>query len=138
MRYGTSLRRWGPSLVLGVALTSASVSAHHSIAGMYDSSKPMTVEGTIAQFRFVSPHPFIELEEARSGRVWQIELDNRHEFEAIGITADSFKAGDRVVVVGSPGRREANRMYGRRLHRPADGFGFEESGSRPRISGRAR
>jgi hypothetical protein len=126
------------ALVAGLALASAPVLAHHSIAGMYDSSKQVTVDGVITQFRFISPHPYIELKDARTGQAWQIELDNRREFEDIGVTADTLKPGDRVVVVGSLGRREANRMYGRRLDRPADGFGFEESGSRPRLSGRAR
>jgi hypothetical protein len=112
--------------------------AHHSIAGAYDSSRQATVDGVISQFRFVSPHPFIELKDARSGQVWEIELDNRREFEAIGVTAETLKPGDRVTVSGSPGRQSATRMYGRRLHRPSDGFGFEEVGSRPQLSRRAR
>ncbi len=112
--------------------------AHHSIAGAYDSSREASVDGVISQFRFVSPHPFITLKDARSGQMWEIELDNRREFEAIGITAESLKPGDRVTVAGSPSRQGANRMYGRRLTRPSDGFGFEEQGSRPRLSGRAR
>ena len=122
----------------GVTLAGTSAMAHHSIAGMYDSSKAATVDGVITQFRFVSPHPYIELKDARTGQVWQVELDNRREFEDIGVTADTLKPGDRVIIVGSLGRREANRMYARRLTRPADGFGFEESGSRPRLSVRAR
>lgn len=115
-----------------------SVPAHHSIVGTYDRSRQTTVDGVITQFRFVSPHPFIELKDARSGQLWEIELDNRHEFEAIGITAGSFKPGDRVTVTGSLSRQGANGMYARRLHRQADGFGFEEQAGRPRLSGPAR
>ena len=126
------------SCAIALPLTRAHALAHHSIAGMYDSSKEATVDGVITQFRFVSPHPSIELKDTRTGQAWQVELDNRREFEDIGVTADTLKPGDRVIIVGSLGRREANRMYGRRLNRPADGFGFEESGSRPRLSGRAR
>ena len=133
-----ALRVVGLAVTGGIMLAGASVQAHHSIAGAYDSSREATVEGVITQFRFVSPHPFIELKDVRTGQRWQMELDNRREFEAIGITADSLKAGDRVIVVGSMSRREANQMYARRLNRPADGFGFEEVGSRPRLSGRAR
>ncbi|NOT26082.1 MAG: hypothetical protein HOP16_08260 [Acidobacteria bacterium] len=130
--------------LLGLAMTVMLVGgvsaprAHHSIAGAYDSSRQASVDGVIAQFRFVSPHPFIDLKDARSGQMWEIELDNRREFEDIGITADTLKPGDRVTVAGSPSRQSANRMYGRRLNRPSDGFGFEEQGSRPRLSGRNR
>lgn len=126
------------TLTCTLALAGTAVRAHHSIAGMYDRGRETTVDGVVTQFRFVSPHPFIDLKDARSGQAWQIELDNRREFEDIGITADSIKPGDRVVIVGSLARQDANRMYARRLTRPADGFGFEESGSRPRLSGRAR
>ncbi len=129
-------------LVVGVmctlALANPSLLAHHSIAGMYDNSREATVDGVVTQFRFVSPHPYLELKDTRTGHAWQVELDNRREFEDIGVTADTLKPGDRVIVRGSPARRDGNRMYGRHLARPADGFGFEESGSRPRLSGRAR
>jgi hypothetical protein len=139
VKQGTGSRAaWFVALAAGLIFTSVSAQAHHSIAGMYDSRKEATVEGVITEFRFVSPHPFIDLKDARTGQAWQLELDNRREFEAIGITADTLKAGDRVIVVGSMSRREANQMYARRLSRPADGFGFEEVGSRPRLSGRVR
>ena len=131
-----ALRVVGLAVTGGIMLAGAAVQAHHSIAGAYDSSREATVEGVITQFRFVSPHPFIELKDVRTGQPWQMELDNRREFEDIGVTADTLKAGDRVIVVGSMSRREANQMYARRLNRPADGFGFEEVGSRPRLSGR--
>jgi hypothetical protein len=119
-------------------LAAASLDAHHSIAGMYDGGREARVEGVITRVQFISPHPFIDVREIATSASWQLELDNRREFEAIGITADSFKAGDRIVVSGSPARREANRMYVQRLTRPADGFGFEQVGSRPRLSGRGR
>ena len=64
---------------------------------------------------------------------WQLELDNRRELTDIGFTETTLKPGDRVVVTGSPARREPQRMYVRRLDRPADGFGYEQVGSRPRL-----
>lgn len=133
MTRGTRTRAAWLALAAGLLLSGGSALAHHSIAGMYDRSRQAEIDGVITQFRFINPHPYIELKDARTGQVWQIELDNRREFEAIGVTADTLKAGDRVVVTGSLGRRESNRMYARSLSRPADGFGFEESGSRPRL-----
>jgi hypothetical protein len=134
------VRRFAVTLALasGIALPGVRGLAHHSIAGMYDGGRQVEVDGVITRFRFVSPHPFIDLEETRTGQAWQIELDNRHEFDAIGVTAQTLKPGDRVVVGGSPARQEPRRMYGRRLSRPSDGFGFEEVGSRPRLTGAAR
>ena len=39
---------------------------------------------------------------------------------------------------GLSGRREANTMYIERLERPADGFGYEQYNSRPRLRQRFR
>ena len=123
--------------IVGVAaaltIACATVQAHHSIAGVYDSAREATVDGVVTEFRFVSPHPFVDVRESRSGLVWQLEMDNRRELEAIGFASDALKPGDRVVVIGSPSRRDANRMYIRRLDRPADGFGYEQVGNRPRL-----
>jgi hypothetical protein len=121
-----------------VALCSSlPASAHHSIAAVYDSSQPRTLEGVIAQFVFIHPHPFILLE-VREGKAppqsWRLEMDNRFELAEIGVTAETFKAGDRIVVTGSLGRIQPLMLYIRKLHRPRDGFEYEQVGLSPRIS----
>ena len=70
--------------------------AHHSIAGMYDSSRRVTVEGTVAQFHFVNPHPFVLLDVTDAGgkpRQWRLELDNRRELVDIGVKEDTLRYG---------------------------------------------
>lgn len=123
-----------------IAITVVTAHAHHSIAGYYDSSRQVTVDGVITQVEFINPHPFMSIDVRRGSATmqWRLEMDNRWEFEDIGITAESFKAGDRVVVTGSLARRESNQMYIERLRRPADGFGFEQVNSRPRRLSRNR
>ena len=120
-------------IVAALVIAGTAAQAHHSIAGAYDSNREATVDGVITEFRFVSPHPFVDVRESRTGQSWQLEMDNRRELESIGFTVDTLKPGDRVVVTGSLARRDANRMYIDRLDRPADGFGYEQVGSRPRL-----
>ena len=117
--------------VLAVALTA---SAHHSIAGMYDGALSTTMEGVVAQFHFINPHPFVVVTVQRGGasEQWQMEMDNRRELAEIGFTESTLRPGDRVVVHGSPARREARKLYIRRLDRPADGFQYEQIGFSPR------
>ncbi|MPZ16129.1 MAG: hypothetical protein GEU73_17210 [Chloroflexi bacterium] len=127
-----------PYLPLACALLFAALAAeaHHSIAGAYDSRRTVRVEGLVVRFAFVNPHAFVTLEVRESGRapqVWHLEMDDRGELSEIGMTEETLKPGDRLVVSGSPGRREANRMYIQRLHRPADGYGYEQVNSRPRL-----
>ena len=112
------------------------VFAHHSLTGAYDMSRRTTIEGVVKEFRFVNPHPFVVLEvEGPRGQAqgWQLELDNRYELAEVGITAQTFKAGERIVVTGNPGRTETLAMYVTRLDRPSDGFRLEQVGSSPRV-----
>jgi len=122
---------------LGLFTFSANTAlSHHSIAGIYDSSREVTVEGTVTQFHFVNPHPFLNIEVRKAGgavQQWRLEMDNRYELVEIGMTAETLKQGDRVTVAGSPAREQPQSLYIRKLQRPADGFLYEQIGSTPRI-----
>jgi hypothetical protein len=126
------------TLLLAIAIASAGIvaHAHHSIAGVYDTSRQITVEGVVTAFRFVNPHPFLMMDvtdaEQKTQR-WRLEVDNRWELVAIGVTADTWKAGDQIVVTGFPGRTQPQSLYVRTLQRPADGLWYEQVGSNPRI-----
>jgi hypothetical protein len=135
------MTRPGLSLALGLALSGLTAEAHHSIAGMYDGGREVRVEGVVTLFEFVNPHPFVTLT-VRDGdgasQAWRLEMDNRRELTAIGMTAETLRTGDRLVVSGSPARREANRLYIRSLERPADGYAYDQVGSRPRLRSAGR
>jgi hypothetical protein len=125
----------------GILLSGAAADAHHSIAGAYDSSRRLTIDGVVAQFQFVNPHPFVTLDvidATGSAQRWKLEMDNRHELVDIGVTASTLKPGDRLVVTGSPARSQPQSLYVLRLDRPADGFGYEQVGNSPRIRTPAR
>jgi hypothetical protein len=132
--------RWALCLI-GITLCSAVPSAHHSIASAYDESKHVNIDGVVRQFQFVNPHPFLVVDVKDDGgntQSWQLEMDNRVELIDVGMTAATFKPGDRVVVTGSPSRGQPRALYIRSLERPADGFGYEQVGFSPRIRARGR
>ena len=119
-----------------IAIPGMVVHAHHSIAALYDTSRQVTVEGVVTAFRFVNPHPYlmIEVKDAGGGtEQWRLEIDNRSELVAIGVTRETWKSGDWILVTGSPARHERHSLYVRRLDRPADGLRYEQVGSSPRI-----
>ena len=107
--------------------------AHHSVAGQFDETREATIDGTITEFRFINPHPFVTVTEVSSEQSWRFDFDNLSEFSAVGFTADDLELGDRIVVLGWLARREANRLYVMRLERPADGFGFEQVANHPQL-----
>ena len=108
---------------------------------MYDADRQVTVEAVVTQFHFVYPHPFVmaDAKDASGAtRSWVLEMDHRHELADIGVTADTVKAGDRIVASGSPSKTQPNSLYVRRLERPADGFHYEQVGTSPSIRRRSR
>jgi hypothetical protein len=116
--------------------TALAAEAHHSIAGAYDTRRTVRVDGVVVRFAFINPHAFVTLEVREAAGVpqmWHLEMDDRGELSEIGMTESTLKAGDRLIVTGSPGRREGNRLYIQRLQRPADGYGYEQVNSRPRL-----
>ena len=124
------------SLPAALVLGGVAADAHHSISAAYDSSRRVTIEGIVTRFHLVNPHPFLVVDVQDGGgevQPWRLEMDNLHELAAIGITASTFRSGDRVVVTGSPARSEPHSLYTRRLDRPADGFWYEQVGPNPRV-----
>lgn len=126
-----------PSAVVAFLLAAGQAGAHHAIAAIYDSSKQLTLDGIVTEFRFISPHPIVVIEVEKSGRkeTWRLEMDNRGELSAVGMRADTLRKGDRLVVKGGVARDQSRALYIRRLERPADGFWYEQVGSSPRVGG---
>jgi hypothetical protein len=135
------MQRWIAAAAVGIAISGPAMSAHHSIAAAYDGGRQVTVTGVVSQFLYVTPHPILGIDVvdgAGAPQQWRLEMDNRSELTEVGMSADTLKRGDRVVVTGSPGRTQPHTLYIRRLERPADGFWYEQVGTRPRIGGSGR
>ena len=132
------MSRWILLFAAGFGLSVLPAQAHHSIAGVYDTSQQVTVEGVVTQYHFVNPHPYVTVEVRQSGgepRQWKLEMDNLSELVDVGMTRESLKPGDRVVVSGNPVRSKGQNLYIRKLERPADGFVYEQVGRSPAIKG---
>jgi Family of unknown function (DUF6152) len=123
--------------VAAAVATAVMAHAHHSISIVYDSRRQVTIEGVVAKFELVNPHPFLLMDVgtgANDAQQWRLEMDNRHELAAIGVTPTTFRPGDRIVVTGSLARAHPHSLYVLRLDRPLDGFRYEQIGQSPRIS----
>ena len=129
-----------PWLAIVVMAWTTQLVAHHSIAGVYDRTQQVTLQGAIAEFHLVNPHAYLVLTvDSGDGRAdqWRLEMDNRYELVEVGVKADTFKAGDRVVATGSRAHDGSRSLYLLRLDRRSDGFWYEQVGSSPKI-GRSR
>jgi len=115
-----------------VALAALPAGAHHSFAAVYQPNETVQIEGKVVQFLYRNPHSVLHvLAEDGSGTTtrWAIEWQGATQLGAGGVSAQSLKAGDPVVVTGNPGRVEAeHRMLLTTIRRTTDGFGW---GTRP-------
>ena len=121
-------------LTLVLMLASAPfVSGHHSFAAHYFEEQSVTVQGTLVEFDYSAPHAWVHLTAAdeRSGsQRYSAEWSNPNRLSRDGITKETLKPGDVVIVTGAPGRNAGeNRIHLKRIERPADGWKW---GMRPR------
>ena len=115
---------------------SGAAMAHHSFSNIYDTGQTLALTGTVREFLFVHPHPLLVVEvldEAGKRQTWRAEMDNRFELEEIGVTAETFRPGDLVVISGSPGRGQPNILYLWKLDRPVDGLRYQQIGGTPSL-----
>jgi len=114
------------ALAAVVLMSAAAAYAHHSFAATYVEDKTTKVEGKIIQFLFRNPHSFLHVEAPDEDGVvqkWVIEWGGAGALQGQGVTRDTLKVGDSVIVTGNPGRDPADhRMRIVTLKRTTDGF----------------
>jgi hypothetical protein len=122
--------RWPSALVLAV-LWAGPVPAHHSFTATYDENQKQRIEGEVVQFLFRNPHSMIHVSaRAEDGTVyrWAIEWAGVSALSGNGVTRESLRIGDHVVVSGNPGRNpEEHRMRLLSIERPSDGWTWKGS-----------
>ena len=114
-------------IVLVLVLASAPfVSGHHSFAAHYFEEQSVTVQGTLVEFDYSAPHAWVHLtaaDERGGSQRYSAEWSNPNRLSRDGITKETLKAGDVVIVTGAPGRNAGeNRIHLKRIERPADGW----------------
>jgi len=123
------MRRVSAVLIAAIGLLVGGVgSAHHSYAATYDTSKDVKLEGKLVQFVYRNPHTFVHVQapdEAGVSQRWAVEWSGTAQLANNGITRDTLRVGDGVVIVGRPSRVPGEyRVLMVSLKRPVDGFSW--------------
>ncbi len=104
------------TIVCGSLAGSQMVAAHHSMA-MYDSSRTVTLDGTLVEFRWGSPHVFLRIDgktkDGEQSSIWLLEASSPANLLRLGGWSETaLKPGDRVRVEINP-HREGERKDAR-------------------------
>ncbi len=92
-------------VVLGIGMP---VSAHHSFA-MFEMDKSVTYVGTVVEYHWVNPHTHILLKvdpapgaDPKTVGTWDVEGGSTNIMGRQGWNRTTFKAGDKITMVGHP------------------------------------
>ena len=93
-------------MVVGLLLFSLPLLAHHG-TGTYDSTKSVTLSGTVTEFAFTNPHAalYFDVKDAQGKVVnWAIEMNSPGVLTRAGWTKRTFKAGDQITITVRPAK----------------------------------
>ena len=116
----------------GFLAAAGAASAHHSYGATYDTKKEIKLEGKLAQFVYRNPHSFVHMtapDEHGTVQRWAVEWSGTSQLASDGVTRESLKVGDAIVVTARPSRvPNEYRVLMVRLTRPSDGFSWGSRG----------
>jgi hypothetical protein len=93
--------------IVCIAMFGAVIAAHHSQPGFDPNDKPITLKGTVAEYRWRNPHVLLFWDvKDDSGNVvrWVGEFGSVATTFSRGMTKTTFKAGEEITVTGIPSR----------------------------------
>ena len=125
-------RLLGAAIAAWTCAFAAQAFAHHSFAATYIEDKSVTIEGELVQVLFRNPHSFVHLTVTeKDGAMvrYSVEWGGAAQLGGQGVTRETLKLGDRLIISGNPGRNPADhRVRMVSLRRPSDGLSW---GNRP-------
>ena len=120
------------ALVIAALAIGTTAIAHHSYGATYDMNKEVKLEGKLVQFVYRNPHSFVTLQAPDGNGVmqrWAVEWSGTGQLGGQGVTRESLRAGDAIVIVGRPSRVNGElRLLMVSLKRPSDGFSWGTRG----------
>jgi hypothetical protein len=102
------------ALAATLSLFAAPILAHHAAVVYYDTSKEVTMSGTVTEFRMGNPHARIYFDVVADDGThtpWMAEGGSRTVMLRRGWTGNEVKVGDTITLHGHPSRDGGKFMH---------------------------
>ncbi len=96
---------------MGLLAAAVPMLAHHSFSAEFDSSKPVTLKGSVTKVDWLNPHIWIYLDvKDDAGKVasWQCEGGPPNTLTRNGWTKNDLKQGDAITISGTMAKDKSN------------------------------
>jgi len=98
-----------------LVVVAGSVSAHHSVSGQYDASRPLTLSGVISKVDWINPHVYLHLDvKEKDGAVttWTLSTLPTAMMRRAGLTKESLQGqpGEVVTINAIAARDETKKL----------------------------
>ena len=134
--YGLKMKRINAGTLLAMSCVLGQTATGHHSQAAFDQTKEILLEGQLVQFALNNPHTYLTLQIAGADDTpvsQDVEAGPISTVQPLGLTRDSLRIGERVVVRAYPSRRGAGHTaYGLDVTR-ADGKVFPLSVSAPSV-----
>ena len=98
-----------------LVVVAGSVSAHHSVSGQYDASRPLTLTGVISKVDWINPHGWLYIDvKEKDGAVttWTLSTLPTAMMRRAGLTKESLQGqpGEVVTINAIAARDETKKL----------------------------
>jgi len=107
--------RFAVVLVAATLMVAGPLSAHHSVSGQYDASRPLTLTGVISKVDWINPHVYLHLDvKDKDGAVttWTLSTLPTAMMRRAGLTKETLQGqpGEVVTIAAIAARDETKKL----------------------------
>jgi hypothetical protein len=115
-------------------LTALPAYGHHAWTAAYFEDQSVWIQGEVVELHYQNPHAWIYVaapDKSGAPATYGGEWASPSRLNQQGITRNTLKPGDNVILTGSPPRDPSEyRLHVKRIERPSDGWTWVGSGVR--------